>query len=60
MRPTEQQHRKALAGHADRLARFLTGDLHADSWRPIRLSYGLYYSSTTRATCSASRSPGGC
>ena len=59
MRPTEQQHRKALAGHADRLARFLTGDLHADSWRPIRLSYGLYYQLDHTSHMQRIKIPGG-
>ena len=59
MRPTEQQHRKALAGHADRLARFLTGNLHTDSWRPIRLSYGLYYQLDHTSHMQRIKIPGG-
>src|SRR6187401_2353483 len=43
MPTTLEQHRAALAGHADRLRRYLKKDIDADSWRPIRLSYGLYY-----------------
>ncbi|MFN8545646.1 MAG: nitrite/sulfite reductase [Candidatus Binatia bacterium] len=43
MRPTEQLHRQALAAHGDRLARYLDGRITADEWRPLRLSYGLYY-----------------
>jgi len=59
MRPTEQQHRQALAGHADRLARFLRGNLHADSWRPIRLSYGLYYQLDHTSHMQRIKIPGG-
>lgn len=43
MRPTVQQQRDALAGHAGRLKRFLDGGLAPEEWRPMRLSYGLYY-----------------
>src|SRR2546427_3746353 len=43
MRPTEAQHRSALALHAGRTERFVRGELTPDEWRPIRLSYGLYY-----------------
>jgi sulfite reductase beta subunit-like hemoprotein len=43
MRPTRQQHLAALAGHQNRTERFRRGELSADEWRPIRLSYGLYY-----------------
>ena len=59
MRPTEQQHRKALAAHADRLARFLKGDLNADSWRPVRLSYGLYYQLDHTSHMQRIKIPGG-
>jgi sulfite reductase beta subunit-like hemoprotein len=43
MPSTLEQHRSALAGHGDRLRRYLAGQIDNDSWRPIRLSYGLYY-----------------
>src|SRR3989441_5759481 len=43
MRPTEARHRAALALHAGRTERFVRGELTPDEWRPIRLSYGLYY-----------------
>src|SRR5206468_1663982 len=41
MRPTEAQHRAALALHAGRTERFVRGELTPDEWRPIRLSYGV-------------------
>jgi sulfite reductase beta subunit-like hemoprotein len=59
MRPTKQQHREALAGHADRLARFLRGQVPADSWRPIRLSYGLYYQLDHTSHMQRIKIPGG-
>lgn len=43
MRPTDAQHRAALAGHAERLRRYLAGELPETSWAPIRLGYGLYF-----------------
>jgi sulfite reductase beta subunit-like hemoprotein len=43
MPSTPEQHRAALSGHGDRLRRHLAGEIEADSWRPLRLSYGLYY-----------------
>jgi sulfite reductase beta subunit-like hemoprotein len=59
MRPTEEQHHEALAGHADRLARFLRGQIPADSWRPIRLSYGLYYQLDHTSHMQRIKIPGG-
>jgi len=59
MRPTEQQHRDALRLHADRLARHLEGKLPADSWRPVRLSYGLYYQLDHTSHMQRIKLPGG-
>jgi len=59
MRPTEQQHREALAGHSDRLARFMRGQIPSDSWRPIRLSYGLYYQLDHTSHMQRIKIPGG-
>jgi sulfite reductase beta subunit-like hemoprotein len=59
MRPSEQQHREALAGHANRLARFLRGEVPNDSWRPIRLSYGLYYQLDHTSHMQRIKIPGG-
>lgn len=59
MRPTPDQHREALAAHADRLARYLRGDLPADSWRPVRLSYGLYYQLDHTSHMQRIKVPGG-
>lgn len=43
MRATEQMHQAALAAHASRVRRYQAGELNDDEFRPIRLSYGLYY-----------------
>jgi sulfite reductase beta subunit-like hemoprotein len=59
MRPTVEQHRDALALHADRLKRYLGGNLPADSWRPVRLSYGLYYQLDHTSHMQRIKLPGG-
>ncbi len=59
MRPTDQLHRSALAAHADRLARHLRGDMPADQWRPVRLSYGLYYQLDHTSHMQRIKVPGG-
>lgn len=43
MATSPEQHKDALAAHAGRLARWRAGQISADEWRPLRLSYGLYY-----------------
>ena len=59
MRPTEEQQRAALAGHASRTDRFVRGQLTADEWRPIRLSYGLYYQLDHTSHMQRIKIPGG-
>ena len=59
MRPTDDQHRDALARHADRLGRYLRGDFPVDSWRPVRLSYGLYYQLDHTSHMQRIKLPGG-
>ena len=59
MRPTDQQHRAALAGHAGRTERFLQGKLTPEEWRPIRLSYGLYYQLDHTSHMQRIKIPGG-
>jgi sulfite reductase beta subunit-like hemoprotein len=59
MRPTEEQHRAALAGHASRTTRFVRGELSADEWRPVRLSYGLYYQLDHTSHMQRIKVPGG-
>ena len=43
MRPTDTDHLAAIAAHGDRIERYGSGALTAEQFRPIRLSYGLYY-----------------
>src|SRR5437867_2698463 len=59
MRPTEAQHRSALALHAGRTERFVRGELTPDEWRPIRLSYGLYYQLDHTSHMQRIKIPGG-
>src|SRR5438876_241126 len=59
MRPTEAQHRAALALHAGRTERFVRGELTPDEWRPIRLSYGLYYQLDRTSHMQRIKIPGG-
>jgi sulfite reductase beta subunit-like hemoprotein len=59
MRPTDAQHREALAGHADRLRRHLAGRLPDTSWAPIRLGYGLYYQLDHTSHMQRIKLPGG-
>jgi sulfite reductase beta subunit-like hemoprotein len=59
MRPSDEQHRAALAGHASRTARFVRGELTSDEWRPIRLSYGLYYQLDHTSHMQRIKIPGG-
>src|SRR5215831_5595553 len=59
MRPTEAEHRAALAGHASRTERFRRGQLSQDEWRPIRLSYGLYYQLDHTSHMQRIKIPGG-
>jgi sulfite reductase beta subunit-like hemoprotein len=59
MKPTDEQHRTALAGHGGRVERFQGGELTADEWRPIRLSYGLYYQLDHTSHMQRIKVPGG-
>src|SRR5580765_1350422 len=59
MRPTAEQHRAALAGHAGRTARWSEGKLTPDEWRPVRLSYGLYYQLDHTSHMQRIKVPGG-
>src|SRR6266581_79980 len=59
MRPTEAQHRAALALHAGRTERYVRGELTPDEWRPVRLSYGLYYQLDHTSHMQRIKIPGG-
>src|SRR5438552_17355808 len=59
MRPPKEQQQSALAGHQRRTDRFIRGELTADEWRPIRLSYGLYYQLDHTSHMQRIKIPGG-
>jgi len=59
MRPTREQHLSALAGHQSRTERFIGGQLTPEEWRPIRLSYGLYYQLDHTSHMQRIKIPGG-
>src|SRR5437870_6010219 len=59
MRPTKEQQQSALASHQRRTDRFIRGELAADEWRPIRLSYGLYYQLDHTSHMQRIKIPGG-
>src|SRR5213595_2700389 len=59
MRPTKEQQQSALAGHQSRTDRFIRGELKAEEWRPIRLSYGLYYQLDHTSHMQRIKIPGG-
>src|SRR5438067_9228240 len=58
-RPTREQHLSALAGHKSRTDRFVRGELTGDQWRPVRLSYGLYYQLDHTSHMQRIKIPGG-
>src|SRR3990172_5059406 len=43
MRPSDTDFRAALAGHSQRIERYRQGRMSDDEFRPVRLSYGVYY-----------------
>jgi sulfite reductase beta subunit-like hemoprotein len=43
MRPSDDQIRAALHGHGTRIDRYQRGQMAESEFRPVRLSYGLYY-----------------
>src|SRR3989442_13216728 len=59
MRPTREEHRDALEGQAGRTKRYVRGELTADEWRPVRLSYGLYYQLDHTSHMQRIKIPGG-
>lgn len=59
MRPTDSDHRSALAAHGDRIGRFRRGELSPEQFRPIRLSYGLYYQLDHTSHMQRIKLPGG-
>ncbi|MFN8625350.1 MAG: nitrite/sulfite reductase [Candidatus Binatia bacterium] len=59
MRPTDSDFRGALEGHGQRIERYRQGTMTADEFRPVRLSYGLYYQLDHTSHMQRIKLPGG-
>jgi sulfite reductase beta subunit-like hemoprotein len=59
MRATEELRWQALQAHAGRVQRYRRGELSDDEFRPIRLSYGLYYQLDHTSHMQRIKLPGG-
>jgi sulfite reductase beta subunit-like hemoprotein len=59
MRPSDSDFRAALHGHGQRVERYRHGKLTGDEFRPIRLSYGLYYQLDHTSHMQRIKLPGG-
>src|ERR1019366_4786828 len=59
MRPSDADFRDALEGHGERIERFRQGKLSGDEFRPVRLSYGLYYQLDHTSHMQRIKLPGG-
>jgi|DewCreStandDraft_1066081.scaffolds.fasta_scaffold00197_73 sulfite reductase beta subunit-like hemoprotein len=59
MRATEELRWQALQAHAGRVERYRRGELSDDEFRPIRLSYGLYYQLDHTSHMQRIKLPGG-
>ncbi len=59
MRPTDADFRAALRGHGERIERYRQGKMTGDEFRPVRLSYGLYYQLDHTSHMQRIKLPGG-
>ncbi len=59
LRPTDEQFRAGIAGHRARVEGFRGGSITADEFRPMRLSYGLYYQLDHTSHMQRIKIPGG-
>jgi sulfite reductase beta subunit-like hemoprotein len=59
MMPTDSQFRAALRAHGERVERYRRGGFSEDEFRPIRLSYGLYYQLDHTSHMQRIKLPGG-
>jgi sulfite reductase beta subunit-like hemoprotein len=59
MRPTDADFRAALRGHGERVERYRHGKMSDDEFRPVRLSYGLYYQLDHTSHLQRIKLPGG-
>jgi sulfite reductase beta subunit-like hemoprotein len=59
LRPTEKQLREGIAGHGRRVDLYRQGQVTDDEFRPMRLSYGLYYQLDHTSHMQRIKIPGG-
>lgn len=57
--PSDQQLREGLAGHEGRVDGFVAGTITPEEFRPMRLSYGLYYQLDHTSYMQRIKIPGG-
>jgi len=57
--PSDQQLRDAIAGHRGRVEAHRQGEISGDEFRPMRLSYGLYYQLDHTSHMQRIKIPGG-
>src|SRR5258706_7607160 len=59
MLPDREFLHKAIDEHGDRIARHQRGEMSAEEFRPMRLSYGLYYQLDHTSHMQRIKIPGG-
>lgn len=59
LRPTDEQLREGIRGHAGRVDGYRAGTITSDEFRPMRLSYGLYYQLDHTSHMQRIKIPGG-
>jgi sulfite reductase beta subunit-like hemoprotein len=59
LRPTDRQLREGIAGHRGRVDLYRQGQISNDEFRPMRLSYGLYYQLDHTSHMQRIKVPGG-
>jgi len=57
--PSDRQLRDGIAGHAGRVEQYVAGTITPDEFRPMRLSYGLYYQLDHTSYMQRIKIPGG-
>jgi len=59
LRPSDRQLREGIAGHRARIGLYQAGKISGDEFRPMRLSYGLYYQLDHTSHMQRIKLPGG-
>jgi len=57
--PSDRQMRDGLAGHRGRVNQYISGTITPEEFRPMRLSYGLYYQLDHTSYMQRIKIPGG-